>query len=826
MKNDKPLLAKSYDHKKFSIPPDYALLTQHSRDVAEACSALADSVGMRALQSLGLNAALFNEFKQTLILNGWLQDLGKANSHFQEMVSNNSNSKQLLRHETISGLIVWFLLRERLLEKYPETLLMSLWGAIGHHRKFHNGTMPDETVGALNVYVSRPDFKAILIEMCEQLGLSKMPEFSNDIIITRTKKEGGDWAAIAKLDELTGDFDVLKENFELDEKRRLLGLVKGLGISADVAASAIAARGKWASEYSLSKFINESFEFGLQPKDIRALINTWAWSKSSTVRSLNEKTSLPPNFKFREFQNNVGAAPSLLSLAKAGCGSGKSIAAYLWAESWCVKAQADGRTNFRLFFCLPTTGTTTEHFKDYALESGIDSRFKSLTHSRSRVDLKAIAETAVQEESNSEYEDAFTEAQAALNAERAKIESLALWSTPLVVTTADTILGLMANARRGIFALPSIVNSAIVFDEIHAFDNEMFGHLLMFRKNFIGIPVLLMTASLPEERLKAIAAVRPDFNLVTDVIAGPPEFELLERYLIEEKTSETLLWQAVEDCLKANGKVLWVRNRVNWANRTFNDCCKYFESKFPDCAINIYHSRFRYKDRSDRHRRVIDDFKRDGQSAILVATQVAEMSLDLSADLLITDFAPIPSLIQRLGRLNRKSTPENPLDAKPAILCRIPIGGKNPFLPYDEKEISAASEWAKHLRTKNSALNQYQLSEAFKEFCQTKDFDIETAEENAKFFSGIWETQPGKTRSPGYTMSVLLEQDKKACDQFDAYGGPTKDWLREHEVSIPIKDAAFRWELFGGLRVAPSDQVHYDYNDETKEGTGATWIVD
>ena len=48
---------------------------------------------------------------------------------------------------------------------------------------------------------------------------------------------------------------------------------------------------------------------------------------------------------------------------------------------------------------------------------------------------------------------------------------------------------------------------------------------------------------------------------------------------------------------------------------------------------------------SVRHRRVIDDFKADGIAAILVATQVAEMSLDLSADLLITDIAPIPALI-------------------------------------------------------------------------------------------------------------------------------------------------------------------------------------
>jgi CRISPR-associated endonuclease/helicase Cas3 len=42
MKTCDRLLAKSYDRGKYGeSPPDYALLRQHSRDVAEACDALA-----------------------------------------------------------------------------------------------------------------------------------------------------------------------------------------------------------------------------------------------------------------------------------------------------------------------------------------------------------------------------------------------------------------------------------------------------------------------------------------------------------------------------------------------------------------------------------------------------------------------------------------------------------------------------------------------------------------------------------------------------------------------------------------------------------------
>ena len=73
----------------------------------------------------------------------------------------------------------------------------------------------------------------------------------------------------------------------------------------------------------------------------------------------------------------------------------------------------------------------------------------------------------------------------------------------------------------------------------------------------------------------------------------------------------------------------------------------------------IYHSRFRYRDRVNRQKELIRRFKSDGP-VLAITTQVCEMSLDISANLLVTAECPLPSLVQRLGRRNRYATGDDP----------------------------------------------------------------------------------------------------------------------------------------------------------------------
>jgi CRISPR-associated endonuclease/helicase Cas3 len=816
------LLAKSYDRSRFgNNPPDYALLVQHSRDVAAACRALADVIGPIAIDVAGLDSDQLAWLSTALRLDGWSQDLGKANSDFQSMVTTTPEIRQLVRHELISGMLLWLDPKlRRWLAPLEEVLTPAIWGAIGHHRKFDDRVQIGQG-SPLTVHVAHEDFRTILADMAADLDLATPPHFECDVTLGRDRRDGADRVAVPMFHALVDTFCDTEAAYQDARARSPLALVKALGIAADVAASAVAKQGVTAARYSLDSFVRETLATTLCPDELTNLINRWAWKRhrGDAPRDLSHT---PPGFAVRPFQAQVERSDSYLTLAEAGCGSGKSLAAYLWARKWCVQRKAAG-TAFRLFFCLPTTGTTTEHFKDYALESGIPA---NLVHSRASVDLQTLAGTADQEEVDDTTSagaktppSSQSAARDAMAAERSKLEALALWETRVAVTSADTVLGLMVNSRRGLCALPAILQSGIVFDEIHAFDDYLFGHLLVFLRTFPRLPVLLMTASLQESRRRALIAVRPDLQIVP----GPPDLESLPRYRLEETTTDGA-WNAVTDELRRGGKVLWVRNRVNWANNTYDLA----RGRFNGIFVDVYHSRLRYVDRSRRHRRVIDRFGREGTPALLVATQVAEMSLDLSADLLVTDEAPVPSLIQRLGRLNRRATPESPGIPKRALVETVARGDE---LPYAAAELSSSRAWRSNLIARGRPLSQRDLADEFLAARgeNASNYDYDAAEERACFTgvperSGLWRTRPGNTRADGYTVTVILRSDLAQFQLAHNAGQlPRSDWMRAHEVSIPMKDEAIGWERVAGIPVAPNESVLYDYDNTSHEGTGAQW---
>ena len=245
-----------------------------------------------------------------------------------------------------------------------------------------------------------------------------------------------------------------------------------------------------------------------------------------------------------------------MTLVEAGCGSGKTVAAYMWAAQQHV-----GR---RLWFCYPTTGTATEGYRGYLFDKlPHDSEARAdLFHSRREHDITVMLENRAEEKY---YTDDSV----------IRVESLKAWDTQIVACTVDNVLFLLQNQRRGIYAWPALANAAIVFDEIHCFDDLLFANLLTWLKSLVGIPVLLMTASLPKSKRDAIKLVcdesKRTFNHIPN---GPPELEQLNRYqamVLQPELSKDAVAEIVEhEILTNQGRVLWISNTVAQHERSLN----------------------------------------------------------------------------------------------------------------------------------------------------------------------------------------------------------------------------------------------------------------
>lgn len=725
---------------------DQHTLQGHTGMVVASAHRLLRARGLASLRAVGLPASSIDRLSRIVLVGAFAHDLGKCSAHFQEVVRH-VNRRQLVRHEAATLWLAW---PGQPLGAWlagavggDRDLMLALCAAAGHHRKFWSKAVASDEDGVGNemaLLTDHPDFHRLLESAARttELPFDAPPVVDRVMIVASEypRARFGEWQ-----DECR---DVVRDD------AALLAVAKALILCADVAGSALPKSGEtlqWI-EHSLANRADRAAFARVVAKRLGA--NT-----------------------LRPFQEQVAAAQAPVTLVVAGCGSGKTLAAYQWAAE-----QHAGR---QLWVTYPTTGTATEGYRDYVAdpELEIDAR---LEHSRAQVDLEILSPAP---EDNDEDERA-SEARR----DRDRLDALRSWGSKVVTSTADTVLGLVQNQRKGLYAWAGISDSAVVFDEVHAYDDRMFGSLLRFLRDVPGVPVLLMTASLPtSRRAKLEALVLETHGRPLEVVQGPADLEGIPRYV--RRVSEQH-WGDVEECVLRAGKVLFVSNTVDGCR------AKAAEATRRGLACTVYHSRFRYEDRVQLHKKVIDGFKHTG-AALALTTQVAEMSLDLSADLLVTELAPVSALIQRLGRLNRRATPDAPKTPMPFIILK-----PQSHLPYTQEELDRAEAWLEKLGT--GPLSQADLVTAW------EDEDREVPDIASAWFDGGFSTEIGQLRDEGIGIQILLPADARAVE------AKTELAARVALPMPPPKDKGWvRWGRVDGYVVPPEGAVRYD------ETLGAEW---
>jgi CRISPR-associated endonuclease/helicase Cas3 len=315
-------------------PHEHETLHGHILGVLDAARTLLQLVGQHLLDSLALSSAWFDVLEPAVTRGALLHDLGKANDQFQRMVRDHK-SIQALRHEWISlDILLRYSELDRWLFPTNDQLIRhaAVCAAVGHHLK--PADVRDGSGQArIRVLGGHPDVAQLLRRT--QLAVAPPPIVSDyEIDLTDSPRQHiNSW--ILEADRWWRELPA--------EPRRVVALIKAVLVAADLAASALPRRG-----VDCHSWIQSVMAHACTNRELTGLAE----------RSLAGR---PP----RPFQDKVEVSLANVTLVSAGCGSGKTTAAYLWAAR-----RANGR---KLFFCYPTTGTATEGYAGYVFPDDIPS---------------------------------------------------------------------------------------------------------------------------------------------------------------------------------------------------------------------------------------------------------------------------------------------------------------------------------------------------------------------------------------------------------------------------------------------------------------------
>ena len=686
-------------------------LSQHSADVVNAFEALFGSVdkpsylGKQWLRFFKLDASAFPRFYTNSVAACALHDLGKANDTFQNALEKRRR-RQFIRHEHLSA----FLLEDG---DFPQWLGNSKGGdtdtdviisaILGHHLKaaweapangtYHGLSNPIIEGESMRVFSNHVDYINVLDLAARKAGLSAS--------LPAGATSAGQWndekiyACSESLRKRAKKMKKRKDSADLWEITRA---VKTALIVADSVGSATLVR----EDGKIADWVAERFP--RDGEDGKVLTPAMIEKKIITPRIEEIKQNKPDAEVPDEFQQ---AAEDLGKRAKralmlAPCGAGKTLAAWMWIKGVLRNAKAS-----RVLFLYPTRGTAVEGFHDYV--SHAPESDASLLHGTAKYDLRhelrGIRCNPDDSAKNYETDD--------------RMAKLGYWNKRVFSSTVHQFLAFMQQDYGSICLLPLLTDSVVVVDEIHSFDSKMFSALVSFLSEF-DLPVLCMTASLTRRRraklekadLEIYPQDRQNFTTLNHSAEMPRyRVELIAPETNGEATNENAsaifdeAYRIAVKSLSGGKRVLWVVNQVS---RCQGIAQKLF-GEFPE--VICYHSRFRYKDRSRRHADAIKAFKHSENvqpgPALAVTTQVCEMSLDLDADVLISELAPIPSLIQRMGRCNRQKNSSH--------VGRVVIYKPADAKPYLDDDLKIAWEFSKELADKDE-VSQSQLENLLEKF--------------------------------------------------------------------------------------------------------------
>ncbi len=262
------------------------------------------------------------------------------------------------------------------------------------------------------------------------------------------------------------------------------------------------------------------------------------------------------------------------------------------------------------------------------------------------------------------------------------------WSFPIesfnkkfvITTTQRLLMTLYSNKQRECIKLASFRNSILIIDEVQTIPKYLLANLkkiLLKLNQYMGTKTILVSATIPHEisNLKKVN--------VSDA--------LLERY--HDVTKKSISFETLDLQKLTIKRTLLMANTRRKAANLFSQVV----SIHPEHKVLYLSTGVRKKDR----KKILNDITNTGDF-ILVSTQVVEAGVDVSFSHVYREAAPLDSIVQVMGRLNREGKEPN------AQLIVYESDGS--YRPYSELEFSESLNKIKKItdsKTLYSVLPEY-----------------------------------------------------------------------------------------------------------------------
>ncbi|MCY3877169.1 MAG: CRISPR-associated helicase Cas3' [Rhodobacteraceae bacterium] len=363
----------------------------------------------------------------------------------------------------------------------------------------------------------------------------------------------------------------------------------------------------------------------------------------------------------------------VLVLIEDATGSGKTEAALMLASRMMAARKGDG-----LFFALPTMATSNamlERIAKVTEELFMGRPSLGLSHGRAR--QNAVFRRILGNDGSDPGEPVTCGQWLADDRRRILLADIG-------VGTIDQALLAVLPTKFNTLRLWALSNKILIVDEAHSYDpfmDEELRTLLRFHA-MLGGSAIVMTATLPAKMRKGYSeafqrglgmrrpakiegGAYPQLTVVSQQVdfCQPAPVPSTCRTIAVERVDAARALERIQEGVERGAACVWIRNAVDDAI----EAVQTLESQ--GISTDLLHARFMVADRLKKEEELWEHFGRDGnrnRGRVLVATQVVEASLDLDFDLMVSDLAPIGSLIQRTGRLWRH------MDLRPARERPVP----------------------------------------------------------------------------------------------------------------------------------------------------------